>query len=47
MEESIIMTKQKTVKKVVKNELTGKTYTIRKRSEVNPEYGTIRGVWKK
>ena len=41
------MRKEKTVKKVVKNELTGKTYTIRKRSEVNPEAGSIRGVWKK
>lgn len=40
------MTKQKTTKKVVKNELTGKAYTIRKRSEVNPKAGEIRGVWK-
>lgn len=40
------MTKQKTTKKVVKNELTGKTYTIRKRRDVTPNAGEIRGIWK-
>jgi hypothetical protein len=33
------------VKKVF-NAVTGKYYLIRKRSEINPDAGKIRGMWK-
>jgi hypothetical protein len=37
----------KTTTKKVKEPITGKIYTIKQRSEVNPEAGKIRGIWKK
>jgi len=32
---------------VIKNPVTGRSYTIRRRSEVNPETGRIKGLWEK
>jgi hypothetical protein len=41
------MTKTKTITKKVKEPITGKTYIIKQRSEVNPKAGSIRGLWEK
>jgi hypothetical protein len=41
------MKKTKKTTKTVKNPLTGKTYKIHSRTEINPEAGSIRGLWER
>lgn len=38
---------KKTTKMIRKNPVTGSTYTISKRTDVNPKSGKIKGLWKK